>query len=439
MSAVCLYFHVHQPYRVKRYNFMAVGQDHNYFNDDSESDLNNRKIIDKVAGKCYLPANQMWLELLAQHPELRIAFSISGVALDQFEEGAPEVLRSFQDLVATGQVELISETYHHSLAFLESEQEFKEQVALHRKRLYDLFGAVPKVFRNTELIYRNDIARMVEGMGYQGLLTEGWDHYLGDRSPNFVYHAKDTPNLKLLLKNYKLSDDVAFRFSDRAWAEYPLTAPKFAQWVSSTNGSGEVVNLFMDYETMGEHHWEDTGIFDFWRSFPGEILKHPDNTFVSPTEALTQFAPVGEYDVPHYLSWADVERDISAWRSNPIQHDSLRAIYELEPVVRASGDTQLLADWRKLQTSDHFYYMCTKWFADGDVHTYFSPYETPYDAFISYMNALADLKLRVEQTEQYHVPGINLTPKQTMVVPESFLKQTLKTWKDRLRSITTTV
>lgn len=436
MSAICLYFHVHQPYRVKRYRFFDVGSDHGYFNADDETDLNNARIVNKVANKCYLPANQMWLESLERHPELRIAFSISGVALDQFEEYHPEVLRSFQRLVDTGRVELISETYYHSLAFLRSPREFREQIAEHRKRLYDLFGVTPSVFRNTELIYRNDIAKEIEQLGYRGLLTEGWDHYLGWRSPNFVYQAKDTPGLKLLLKNYKLSDDTAFRFSEKGWAEYPLTAPKFAHWVSSINGSGEIVNLFMDYETIGEHHWEDTGIFDFWRALPGELLQHPDNYFVTPSEAVDRFTSVGEYDVPHYLSWADVERDISAWMSNPIQHDAIRALYELEDDVRSLNDPVLMRDWRRLQTSDHFYYMCTKWFADGDVHTYFSPYNTPYEAFMAFMNAVADMKLRVEKAKasnEYSLLSTEVVP----VVSKSDQEAKTKTltWIERLRRL----
>lgn len=425
MSSVCIYFHVHQPYRIKRYPFFSVGTDAEYFNNGDACELNNQLILDKVKGKCYLPANQMWLDSLERHPELKIAFSISGTALDQFEEYAPEVLASFQRLVDTGRVELISETYYHSLAFLRSPREFREQVGLHRKRLYDLFGTVPTVFRNTELIYRNDIAHEVADMGYRGMLTEGWEHYLGWRSPNFVYHAKDRPSLKLLLKNYKLSDDTAFRFSDKNWASYPLTADTFGNWISSINGSGELINLFMDYETIGEHHWEDTGIFDFWRAVPGELLQHPDNDFVTPSEAIARYSAVDEYDVPHYLSWADTERDISAWQSNPIQQDALRAIYELESDVRKANDPLLMRQWRKLQTSDHFYYMCTKYFADGDVHTYFSPYDTPYEAFIAYMNVINDMKLRVHDAL--------VRAEQLDASPEQRLTEKVLTWKERLR------
>jgi alpha-amylase len=394
MSAVCFYFQVHQPRRIKRYQFFDIGKDHEYFNDASELDTNNARVLRKVANKSYLPANAVLLENLKQHPEFKIAFSLSGIALEQFEEYAPEVIESFKRLVDTGRVEILSETYYHSLSFLRSPSEFKEQVQMHADKVKKLFGAKPTVFRNTELIYRNDIAEMVADMGYLGMLAEGADHVLGWRKPTFVYHAKNDPTFKLLLKHYKLSDDIAFRFSNKGWEEWPLTSSKFANWVNAHNGDGHVINLFMDYETFGEHQWEDTGIFHFLRALPEEILKHPDNSFVTPTEAFSKFASVGMIDAPDYVSWADVERDLSAWMSNAIQHDALRAFFELESVVKKSGDASVLRDWRRLSTSDHFYYMCTKWFQDGDVHAYFNPYESPYEAFIAYMNVLNDLRLR---------------------------------------------
>ena len=438
MSSVCLYFHVHQPYRVRRYSFFDIGEERSYFGEEGDTDRNNVRVMEKVARKCYLPATAMWLELLERHPELRLSFSISGVALDQFRKYTPEVLTSFKKLVQTGQVELLAETYYHSLAFLRSPGEFKEQVALHRAALEEHFGFTPTVFRNTELVYRNDLAEWVADMGFKGMLAEGWEHYLGWRSPHFLYHAKGTPELKLLLKSYRLSDDIAFRFSERTWKEYPLTADKFAQWVSAFNGNGEVINLFMDFETLGEHHWEETGMFDFWRALPGELLKHPDNDFVTTTEAITRYTPVGEYDVPHYLSWADTERDLSAWMGNPLQHDALRAIYALEPLVKSCGDEEVMEVWRFLQTSDHFYYMCTKWFADGDVHAYFSPYDSPYDAYISYMNIVNDLKLRAEEAHARRQEAATASPaaRRTASFSSPFLQQgaaRLRAWKDRLR------
>jgi alpha-amylase len=396
MSAVCFYFQVHQPRRIKRYRFFDIGNDSEYFNDSGDRDTNNAKIARKVADKCYLPANEALLENLKKYPDFKASFSISGIALEQFEEYTPEVIESFKRLVDTGRVEILSETYYHSLSFLESPTEFREQVRLHADKVKNLFGATPYVFRNTELIYRNDIAEQVADMGYLGMLAEGADHLLGWRKPTYVYHAKNDPTLRLLLKHYKLSDDIAFRFSNKGWEEWPLTAPKFAQWVNAHNGDGHVINLFMDYETFGEHQWEDTGIFQFMREMPHEILKHGTNTFMTPTEVMSNFESVGEVDAPNYVSWADVERDLSAWKSNAIQHDALRAFFALEKDVKETGDEVLLRDWRRLSTSDHFYYMCTKWFQDGDVHAYFNPYESPYEAYIAYMNVLNDVRLRTQ-------------------------------------------
>lgn len=395
MASVCFYFQVHQPYRIKPYRVFDIGKDSEYFNDNSEKDLNNEKILKKVAFKSYLPANAVLLELLKKHPEFKVSFSLSGVFLEQLERFSPETLESFQKLVKTGRVEILSETYYHSLSFLYSKDEFRKQVRLHGKKIKELFGVKPTVFRNTELIYNNELANEVEGMGYKGIISEGADHVLGWRSPNFLYRPKNTKKIKLLLKNYKLSDDIAFRFSSKDWEGYPLTAPQFAQWVSAVNGNGNLVNLFMDYETFGEHQWEDTGIFEFLRHLPEEVLKHPDNDFVTPSEAIERYDDVGELDVHHFMSWADVERDLSAWLSNSLQHDAISKLYALEEDVLKTRDKKIIEDWRKMQTSDHFYYMCTKWFADGDVHKYFNPYESPYDAFIVFMNTLNDLKLRI--------------------------------------------
>ncbi|MBI3671753.1 alpha-amylase [Candidatus Azambacteria bacterium] len=397
MPDICFYFQVHQPRRIKKYPIFSIGRDHEYFNDDSNTDLNNKKIFKKVADKCYLPANAAMLELLKMYPNFKISYSLSGIFLEQAEEYCPEVLRSFYKLVETGQVEILSETYYHSLAALYSEDEFYHQVDMHRRLVKNFFDVEPRVFRNTELIYNNHIAKLAEDMGFDAILAEGVDNILGWRSPNFVYKPKGAERIKLLLKNYKLSDDIAFRFSSRDWAEWPLTADKFAHWISGHNGNGEVINLFMDYETFGEHQWESTGIFDFLRALPGEIFKNPDNGFKTPSEVIDAYTPYDEIDIHRHISWADVERDLSAWRSNSMQHAALEKIYSMEKAVLKKDDQKLTNDWRKMQTSDHFYYMCTKWFADGDVHKYFNPYETPYDAFISYMNAFNDLKKRVEE------------------------------------------
>ncbi|MBU2009978.1 glycoside hydrolase family 57 protein [Patescibacteria group bacterium] len=396
MTSICFYFQVHQPYRIKKHRVFDIGKDHEYFNDKSDGNLNNEKILLKVANKSYLPANKLFLKLLKKHPEMKISFSFSGVFLDQLEEFSPEVLISFQELARTEQVEILAETYYHSLSFLYSKKEFKKQVVKHARKIKKIFNIVPTVFRNTELIYNDDLAQEVEKMGYKGILAEGWDAVLDWRSPNFLYKPPNTKKIKLLLKNYKLSDDIAFRFSDKEWAEYPLSAPKFSQWVNATNGNGNIVNLFMDYETFGEHQWEDTGIFKFLEALPFELLKNSDNNFVTPSEVLEKYDSVGELSMPNFISWADVERDLSAWRSNSIQQDALQKIYNMEKEVLATEDFNIIEDWRRLQTSDHFYYMCTKWFNDGDVHKYFSPYDSPYEAFIAYMNVLSDLKHRIE-------------------------------------------
>ncbi len=389
MASVCFYFQVHQPCRLRRYSVFDTDLD--YFDD-----AKNREISQKVARKCYLPANTLLLELLRKYDgRFRVAYSVTGVALEQFERFCPEVLDSFHQLNATGCVEFLAETYHHTLAFLYSRDEFAQQIDLHRRRIRDLFGQEPKVFRNTELIYSNDLAQFVSQLGFHTILCEGADHLLGYRSPNFLYRPPGCPETALLLKNYRLSDDIAFRFGNRDWVEWPLTAEKFARWVDQVNGNGYAVNLFLDYETLGEHQWEQTGIFDFLRHLPDAILQHPDNDFLTPSEVVERYEPSGEFDVPHVISWADTERDLSAWLGNAMQSNALHELYRLESDVKARGDADLLADWRRLQTSDHFYYMCTKYFEDGDVHKYFNPYESPYDSYINFMNVLDNLRARM--------------------------------------------
>ena len=397
MASVCLYFQVHQPHRIKNYRIFDVGHDHDYFNDSSETNLNNEKVLKKVANKSYLPANELILQLLDRHPEFRVSYSFSGVFLEQLEQYLPKLLKTFQKIVATGRAEVLSETYYHSLSFFYSRTEFESQVKLHQEKIFKLFGYKPKVFRNTELAYSNELARWADKKGYKAILSEGWDPVLGWRSPNFVYRPKGTKQIRLLMKNYKLSDDIAFRFSEKSWSEWPLKAEKFSQWVSAINGNGNLVNLFMDYETFGEHQWAEHGIFEFLNKMPEEILTNPDNDFITPTEAVKRYPVMDTIDIPHVVTWADSERDLSAWMGNDIQTTALKFIYELESDVLKVDDNDILSDWRKMQTSDHFYYMCTKWFSDGDVHKYFNPYESPYDAFISFMNAANDLKLRVHK------------------------------------------
>jgi alpha-amylase len=399
MPSVCFYFQVHQPMRLRHYT--VFDNDDRYFDE-----AKNAAICKKVANKCYLPANRLLLKLIQQHKgRFRIAYSLTGVLLEQIERYSPEVLSTFHALAQTGCVEFLAETYYHSLSFLYSRQEFVEQVKKHMDMVGSLFGRTPAVFRNTELIYNNDLGLLIEAMGcFDAIITEGADHILGFRSPNFVYRPKGCRRLKMLLKNYSLSDDIAFRFSNRHWAEWPLTAEKFARWVDAANGNGQVINLFLDYETLGEHQWEDTGIFDFMRHLPGEILKHPDNNFRTPSEVAAAYDPMDVVDVPHVISWADTERDLSAWLGNPMQSNAIHELYRLEKRIKRVNDERILADWRRLQVSDHFYYMCTKYFADGDVHKYFNPYDSPYDSYINFMNVLDHLRKRCAGAEAADYP-----------------------------------
>jgi alpha-amylase len=397
MVSICFYFQVHQPFRIRKYSIFDIGKNDNYFSDSSETNLNNEKILKKVSEKCYLPMNSLLLELLEKYPQFKVSFSFSGVYLEQLEKYAPDVLESFKKLVDTGRVEILAETYYHSLSFLFSRGEFYEQVKKHKEIVERLFGKTPEVFRNTELIYNNELAKVVERMGYKGIISEGAPSILGWRSPNYLYSPSGTEKIKVLLKNYKMSDDIAFRFSEKSWKEWPLTSQKYAQWVNAVNGGGEVINLFMDYETFGEHQWKETGIFEFMRHFPEEILKSSDNDFKTPSEVVNSYPARGTFDSPRFISWADVERDLSAWIGNEIQNAAIKKIYSLGFKVLKTQDSDIIEKWRKLQTSDHFYYMCTKWFSDGDVHKYFNPYQSPYDAFISYMNVLHDLELHADE------------------------------------------
>ena len=389
MASVCFYFQVHQPNRLRHYNFLeSYGT---YFDDGK-----NAEVCRKVANKCYLPANQLMLELIEKHKgRFKIAYSVTGVLLEQLQNYSPETIVSFEKLASTGCVEFLGETYYHTLAFLYSRKEFISQVNQHRQTIMQLFDQTPRVFRNTELIYNNNLPPVIEQIGgFDAIITEGADHILGYKSPNFVYQPVNSTRLKLLLKNYRLSDDIAFRFSNRDWSDWPLTADKFAAWVNSVNGCGYVINLFMDYETFGEHQWKETGIFDFMRQLPVEIFNYTDNDFMTPSEVIETYEAVDQIDIPNTISWADIERDLSAWTGNAMQENALMELYRLKELVEQTGDPEIIADWRKLQTSDHFYYMCTKWFSDGDVHKYFNPYNSPYDAYINFMNVLDNLECR---------------------------------------------
>jgi alpha-amylase len=393
MTSICFYFQVHQPFRIRHYSYFDIGNSIIY-----EDDIKNREIMNKVADKCYLRTNRKMLELIKRYNgKFRISYSISGTAIEQFEKYRPDVLQSFIDLANTGCVEFLAETYSHSLSFVFSKEEFLRQVKKHGQMIKKYFGQEPKVFRNTELIYNNELAVFIENLGYKGIICEGVDRLLNGRTPNYLYDAIGTKNIKLLLKNHLLSDDVAFRFSDRGWKEFPLTADKFSTWVHSVSGNGETINLFMDYETFGEHQWESTGIFDFLDHLPEHIFKHPDFDFKTPSEVIDTYPTRGSYDAHHFTSWADTERDLSAWMSNSMQNEALRQIYSLEQKIHQCKDPDLLNVWERLQTSDHFYYMCTKFWNDGDVHKYFSPFDSPYDAYMFYMNIFSDLERAVHQ------------------------------------------
>lgn len=399
MPKICFYFQVHQPFRIQKLSPFDSSATVDYFDDVVDPRHDNKAILDKVSEKCYLPTNKILLELLNLHPDFMFSFSFSGVFLEQLERWRPDVLESFQELIATGRVEVLAETYYHSLSFLYSKEEFRSQVKLHQETIERLFAVTPQVFRNTELIYNNELALFIESMGYSGIVTEGADHILQGRSADFLYTPVLCNKIKLFLKNYTLSDDIAFRFSAKEWEQYPLTADKYAHWINQINGNGEIVNLFMDYESFGEHQWESTGIFEFLYHLPEKVFQHNDNGFITPSLAVSSMMSHGEIDIHSFISWADSERDLSAWLSNELQEDAFDKIYQLEDRVKNTNNPQLLEQWRKLQTSDHFYYMCTKYFEDGNVHKYFSPYETPYQAFIFFMNALRNFVLRIEREE----------------------------------------
>ncbi len=384
MKTICLYFQVHQPLRLRKYRFFNMGKDHNYLDD-----LTNQSIMQNVARLCYLPMNSLLLNLIKEHKgAFKVSFSITGTAIDQFREYAPEVLESFKELAKTGCVEFLAETYSHTLASLADKEEFVREVKAHAALIKKEFGQKPTAFRNTELIYSDEIGQMVAEMGFKTMLAEGARHVMGWKSPDYVYANAIDQKLRLLLRNYKLSDDIAFRFSNQGWSEYPLTTDKYVDWLKGENG--EVLNLFMDYETFGEHQWAETGIFDFMRALPAAALASGELEFGTVSETAAKYQPVAVLYCPHAMSWADEERDVTAWLGNELQNEAFAKLYAQKDKVRALKNPDYEAVWNFLQTSDHFYYMATKWFSDGDVHSYFNPYDSAYEAFINYMNVLSD-------------------------------------------------
>ena len=394
-KSLCLYFQIHQPARLRLYRFFDIGKDSHYYDD-----FTNRTILRRVAQKCYLPMNSLLLDLIKKHKgAFKVAFSISGSALEQFDRYAPEVIDSFKALADTGCVEFLCETYYHSLASLASPAEFKHQVLKHKAAIESHFGVTPVTFRNTELIYSDTIGAQVYEMGFHTMLTEGAKHILAWRSPDFVYTDDMQPRLKLLLRNYVFSDDIAFRFSDKGWNEWPLTTDKFLSWMKNeVSTSGDVINLFMDYETFGEHQNADTGIFEFMRALPKAILARKNGLeFATVTEAAKKHQPVAVLHCPHVMSWADEERDVTAWLGNELQNEAFSKLYAQKEKVAALKNPDFDYVWSFMQTSDHFYYMATKWLSDGDVHSYFNPYDSAYDAFINYMNVLSDFIIELDK------------------------------------------
>ena len=394
MTSICIYFEVHQPTRLNRFSVFNVGKNNDplstYFNHEL-----NYWIFEKVAKKCYIPTNKILLNLINEFDgDFKISFSLTGTFVEYCEKYMPSLLDSFKDLFATGSVDFIEETYFHSLSSLYDDlDEFEEQVMMHNKMIKRIFNYKPRVFRNTEAIFDNRIAKKVRELGYKGILTEGTEKILDWRSPNYIYKPVNT-DIKVLLRNYTLSDDVGFRFSARGWPGYPLTADKYAYWLASCEG--DLINLFIDYETFGEHHWIETGIFDFLDHLPREVMKHHHLDFVTVSEAVERYESVGGIDVPWAISWADADRDVSTWLGNNMQIACFNEIKEIGKAIKQKNDKDLLYVWRLLQTSDHLYYLSTKGMEDGDVHAYFSPYSGPYEGFINYMNILQDLKQRLE-------------------------------------------
>ena len=387
-KSICLYFQVHQPTRLRLYRFFDIGKDSHYYDDFA-----NRTILRRVAQKCYLPMNQQMLELINKNKgKFKIAYSISGSALEQFQRFCPEVIASFKALAETGKVEFLAETYYHSLASLANESEFRAQVEKHAAKIEELFGVKPTAFRNTELIYSNGIGEMVYDMGYKTMLTEGARHIMGWQSPNYVYTGETQPKLKLLLRNYTLSDDIAFRFSQNK-----VTAEQYVGWLKDNAKEGDIVNLFMDYETFGEHQGAESGIFDFMRELPAAVIKDGTFNFVTPSEATKKYKAVSDIAVEDPISWADEERDLTAWLGNELQNEAFKKVYAMTEKLSIVNDPELWEDFGHLQESDHFYYMCTKFFSDGEVHKYFNPYDTPYEAFINYMNVISDFQIRLDE------------------------------------------
>jgi alpha-amylase len=390
-----MYFQVHQPRRLGQFSFFDIGSNRDYFDDGT-----NQFIMRRIAKECYLPTNLLLLKLIHKYPQVRITFSLSGSALKQMERFAPAIIESFRMLASTGSVEFLSETYYHSLACFVSPDEFASQVKMHSDKIHQLFGITPQVFRNTELIYSDDIGKMVNDLGFKGIFTDGHDSLLGMRSPHHLYEHPECNSLKIFFRNYRLSDDIAFRFNQKELKKGLLTPKKYMHWLESIPEKESLVNLGLDYETFGEHHKKETGIFKFLEGLISSIATHKKYKMITPSEAIALLSPVDSISVPNPISWADQEHDLSAWHGNEMQQDAFDTIKNLEQPVKKLGNPAMLNTWRYLQTSDHFYYMSTKAGDDGNVHNYFSPYASPYEAFMNYMNVVSDFSNRVDEQVQ---------------------------------------
>ncbi len=392
MKSISLCFQIHQPYRLRTYRFFDIAKDHYYYDD-----FQNKYIMRRIAERCYLPANRILLSLIQEYGSaFKVSFAISGSALDQFEAYTPEVIESFKQLAKTGSVEFLGTTYDYSLASLKNKDEFTRQVVHHQKRIKELFGKTPKVFSNTELIYNDEIGETLSGLGFDAQLTEGAKHVLGWKSPNFVYSNANNKDFALLLRNFQLSDDLAWRFSNQSWDAYPLTSDKFAAWLHNVSEEEQCINLSFSYDVFGERQPSESGIFEFLRYLPQSVFNYSDLSFKTPSEIIKESLPVAPLYVPHAISWADEERDLTPWIGNDLQHEAFDMLYKIESKLKTCQDEKLLADWRRLQAADHFYYMNTKWFAGGSKYQYYNPYNSPYDAFINYMNVLSDLYIRLD-------------------------------------------
>lgn len=426
MKTICFYFQVHQPFRLKRYRFFDIGNDHYYYDD-----FQNEEVMHRIAERCYIPANKAILEMIkTSGGKFKVAFSISGTAMEQLEIYSPEVLDTFKELAATGNVEFLAETYAHSLSSLGDSEEFREQVKMHKEKIQSMFGVIPKVFRNTELIYSDDIADQVYQLGFKNMLTEGAKHILGWKSPNYVYTACTQPQLKLLLKNDRFSEDLSIRFNDYSWNEYPLTAEKFMSWIAETPDSEQIINLFMNYEVLGSLHPAESGIFDFFKALP-RFAADKGISFSTPSEVFNLLKPVDCISVPYPMSWVDEEKDCGSWLGNVLQQEAFRKINDIGERVRLVEDRRIRQDWNYLQSSDHFYYMNTRHPKDA-----FSPYDNPYDAFNNYMNVLSDFIVRVNAQYPENIENEELNALLTTIKNQGLEIETLHKELDKLKKKT---